>query len=461
VQKSVIIAAITATTIVSGGILAWGVSQSAKSAASSPSPSPSTAPAAPAKQVTALGRIEPAGKIVKLAAPLILDGDRVKELRIKEGDRATAGQVVAVLDSVDRLQAGVVQAQQQVALAQSKLAQVKAGAKTGEIQSQQATIARTRVQLAGDKTAQQQAIARIKAQWAGDKAAQQQAIARIRAQWAGDRTAQLAAVARLEVELTNARSEFDRYRQLSERGAISQSVLDSKKLAPASLSQQLAEQRAVLVRIDTTAGRQIDEGQAILTRINTTNTKQLAEQQAILARIDNTGREQLKENNANLSKIAEIRPVDIQAAQAEIQSAIATLDRARTELNQSYIRAPFSGQILKLHTRQGEKIGQNGIAEFAETNNTIAIAEVYQTDIDRVRIGQVATVSSPAFKGELQGRVSEIGLQVSRQNVFSNQPGENLDRRIIEVKIQLDPQDGKRVSGLSNLQVRALIKTVN
>lgn len=86
-----------------------------------------------------------------------------------------------------------------------------------------------------------------------------------------------------------------------------------------------------------------------------------------------------------------------------------------------------------------------------------AIAEVYQTDIGKVRVGQQAMITSQSLPGELQGTVSQIGLQVIRQNVFSNQSGENLDRRVIEVKVRLSPEDSKRVAGLTNLQVQTAI----
>jgi HlyD family secretion protein len=456
-NKPILLGGMAAAIVVSGGILAWGLSQSNKPAIGQTTPSPS-ATTAPVRQISALGRVQPAGEIVKLAAPLALDGDRIKEIRVKEGDRVIAGQIVAVLDAVDRLQARLVQAQQQVAVAESKLAQVKAGAKSGEIKSQQATIDRAVMQVRGEKLTQEQAIARIRAQWDGDRLAQQQAIARIQAQWDGDKTAQLAAIDRLNVERSNANSELNRYSQLSSQGAISQSVLDARKLAVASFNKQLAEQRAILARINNTSSRQLAEAQAILVRINSTNGKQLAEQQAILTRINTTGATQLTEGKANLDRITEIRPVDIQAARTEVQSAIASLKHAQTELDQSYIRAPFAGQILKLNAHKGEKIGANGVADFAETNNPIVVAEVYQTDIDRVKLGQHTIITSPALTGKLSGKVSHIGLQVSRQNVFSDRPGENLDRRVIEVKIALDPQDSQRVSGLSNLQVQVVIK---
>lgn len=88
----------------------------------------------------------------------------------------------------------------------------------------------------------------------------------------------------------------------------------------------------------------------------------------------------------------------------------------------------------------------------------IAVAEVYQTDIGKIQVGQATTVTGQAFSGKLRGTVSQIGRQVSRQNVFSNEPGENLDRRVVEVKIQLTPEDSRRVAGLTNLQVEVAIE---
>ena len=87
----------------------------------------------------------------------------------------------------------------------------------------------------------------------------------------------------------------------------------------------------------------------------------------------------------------------------------------------------------------------------------IAVAEVYQTDMGKVRLEQQAVITSPVFTGNVRGKVSQIGWQVSRQNVFSNQPGENLDRRVVEVKVRLHPEDVKRVEGLTNLQVQVAL----
>jgi HlyD family secretion protein len=453
-HKTILIRGIITGTFVSMGLLAWSISQSMPI-------NNQTAPieVAPqtAQQIVGLGRLEPAGGIIKLSAPLALDGDLVKELRVQEGSRIRAGQIIAVLDSVDRLQATVIHERQQVAIAKAKLAQIKAGAKPGELVAQRAMISRTQVQIQGEQNTQKKAIDRIKVQWDGDRAAQLEVIARIKAQWDGDRAAQSASIGKFQVELANARSELNRYQQLAQRGAISQSLLDSKKLAVASFRQQLQEAEAIYTRIENTSSKQLSEAQKILARIQSTSQQQLQEADATLAKIQGTGKGQIVEAQANLTRIAEVRPIDIQAAQAEVQSAIATQNRAQTELERAYIRTPSAGEILKINTRMGEKVTDKGIVDLAQTQEMIVVAEIYQTDIDRVKIGQKATITSQSFKGELKGVVDLIGLQVNRQNVFSNRPGENLDRRVIEVKIKLDPNDSKRVSRLTNLQVQAAI----
>jgi len=354
------------------------------SQSSQPSPPVSTTP--PVTKVTALGRLEPETKAIRLFAPSALDGDRVDKLLVKEGDRVKAGQTIAILDSRDRLQSALEQAREQVRVAQAKLAQVQAGAKTGEIEAQAATIARIQAEIAGETSTQN------------------------------------ATITRYQAEVKNALADYNRFLQLYRQGAISASNIDSRRLTLETAQAQLKE--------------------ALSAKNRTVETLQA----------------QLQEAKATLNRIAEVRPVDVNAAQTEVDTAIAGMKTAETQLQEAYIRAPISGQILKIRTREGEKISDSGIIEMGQTNQMVAVAEVYQTDIGKVKLGQPAVITSQAISGQLRGTVSQIGLQVDRQNVFSNQPGENLDRRIIEVKIRLHPADSQPVAGLTNLQVETAIQ---
>lgn len=91
--------------------------------ATTPAPTPSFSPTA----ITATGRIEPAGGVLRVAAPSALGANaRVSRLLVREGMSVKPGQVLAVMDSSERLLASAVQAQAQVKQAQSHLAEVQA-----------------------------------------------------------------------------------------------------------------------------------------------------------------------------------------------------------------------------------------------------------------------------------------------------------------------------------------------
>ncbi len=335
--------------------------------------------------VGALGRLEPEGEITRLSAPASLEGTRIVQVLVKQGDKVQKGQVVAILDSHDRRKAALNKAKTDILVARARLAQVKAGAKQGKLDAQKAAITRLQAELEGQTITQK------------------------------------AVLARLEAELSNAKAEDIRYQQLYEEGAISASESDSKRLRVDTTQELLNEARAALKRTTQTIQRQIREAQA------------------------------------TLESIAEVRSVDVQLAQAELDSAIAAAKQAEADLDLTYIRALVDGQILRVHVRPGEVIGSEGIAEIGQTDQMYVVAEVYETDIAKVRLGQKASITGAAFPGKLQGEVAQIGLQVNQQNVFETNPLVETDNKVVEVKIRLDSASSKQVAGLSNLQVQVVI----
>ncbi|MBC1220057.1 ABC exporter membrane fusion protein [Nostoc sp. UCD121] len=258
---------------------------------------------------------------------------------------------------------------------------------------------------------------------AGDISAQKATIARLEAELRGETSAQEATLARLEAEWRNAESENQRYQQLYKDGAISASDADTKRLRLDTVQQQLNEAKASLKR--------------------TTETLQ----------------KQLIEAKARLKSIAEVRPTDIAAAQADVDSALASVNQAKAEWDLSIVRSPITGQIMKINTWPGEIIGTTGIADLGRTQQMYVVAEVYETDIKKVRIGQSAIITSDALPGKLRGKVTDIGLQVGKQNIFNNNPQADTDNKIVDVKIRIDNlQDNQRVAGLTDLQVEVIIE---
>ena len=337
--------------------------------------------------VTALGRLQPQDKITYLSAPNSVNGVRVEKLLVKEGDNVKKGQVLAYLENYARSQAAIQQAFDKLLIARTKLAQVQAGAKTGDINAQNTAITRLNSQLKGDVAAQTATINRIRA------------------------------------EVENAQKESDRYQQLSKAGAVSASVADSKKLVLKTTQQQLKEAEATLKRTQDTL------------------------------------QDQLKEGKFKLNSIKEVRTVDVELAKSEVKSAETAIQQAKADHDLTYITSTIDGTILRIHARNGEVIANSGFAEIGNTSKMQVLAEVYQTDIQNVRVGQKAIITSTTFPGKLQGTVREVGWQVDKQGIFSINPNSDADRRVIEVKVSIDnPTDSQKISRLTNLQVDVAIQ---
>ncbi len=403
-------------------LLLGGVGVSRWRSQTTPTPPADLARTPKVQTITALGYLEPFGEVIRLSAPSSGgSANRIDRLLVKRGEAVKSGQTIAILDSYDRLQVALMQAQKQVSVARSNLAVVKAGAKGGEIDAQKFEIARVKAQSIGEAEAQQQTVARLEAQWAGDKIVQQ------------------ATVSKLEAELNNAQSESNRYQQLYKQGAIAQSIYDSKRLPTQTLAQQLNEAKATLQRTTITGSNQIQEAKIGL------------------ARIQATSGEQVSAAAATLDRIAEVRPVDVEAAQAQVDQAIAAVRQAQTQLDQATVRASQDGVVLAIHTRPGELVSSEGIVELGQTQQMTALLEVYQTDIGKVKLGQSTKLSADGLPDGLSGEVGEIGVQVKRQNVINADTSANIDARVVEVRVRLDAASAQKVAGLTNLQVTGAI----
>ena len=135
----------------------------------------------------------------------------------------------------------------------------------------------------------------------------------------------------------------------------------------------------------------------------------------------------------------------------KVDMARASLKQGEAELDLDEVRSPIDGQVLEVFAREGERVGEEGILELGRTHEMFAVAEVYETDVQRVRLGQRATVRSPALTGDLSGTVAKIHSKIGKQDVLATDPAARTDSRVVEVEIRLD--DSVRAAGLTNLEV--------
>ncbi len=143
--------------------------------------------------------------------------------------------------------------------------------------------------------------------------------------------------------------------------------------------------------------------------------------------------------------------------QGQLREAVAQRHGLQVDLANSELRAPLAGTVLKIHSRPGERPAGDGVLELGAGDQMEAVAEVYESDINRVKLGQVVSLVSEngGFSGTLQARVIRISPQVRQRAVLSTDPTGDADARVVEVRLALDPADAGKVRDLAGLKVIA------
>lgn len=158
---------------------------------------------------------------------------------------------------------------------------------------------------------------------------------------------------------------------------------------------------------------------------------------------------------ATLSRYAtgsETVQADIAVARANLDAAGADLARAIQDLDRAYVRAPERGTVLDINVRAGERPPSDGIIDLGDTSQMTVVAEVYQSLIGRVTIGDPVTITAEALAQDLTGVVSAIGLEIGRQSITSSDPASNTDARVVDVIIVLDPASSDLAQNFTNLE---------
>jgi HlyD family secretion protein len=207
----------------------------------------------------------------------------------------------------------------------------------------------------------------------------------------------------------------------------------------------------VIAKLHVDEGDRVQAGQALA------ELDSIASDEAAVAK----AKAALRNAEASLGRI---RPLVAQrvASQESLDGAQLTVDTTRADLvaaqsvlDQDVVRSPVAGQVVTIFARAGERVGPNGFAEIAQNDQMFAVAEVYETDVGRVKVGQRATVKSPAFTDTLAGTVDRIGMKIGKQDQLDTDPIARTDARVVEVRVKLD--DSAKAAGLSHLQVEVAI----
>jgi HlyD family secretion protein len=387
----------------------------------------------------------------------------------------------------------------------------------GEKKTQSATLARLRAELAGESQSQLATIERLQNEIAGEAEVQQATIDRINAQVSNAqvevrryrnlyREGAISAsrldskeleLKTLQEQLVEARSnrrktvnslekqvqetqanrrktirsleeqiqetEAKRNQNISSLEQQIQEALANRNKTLASLEQQIEETSANRSKSNNTLAKQIQEAQANRDRTLSTLQQEINEAQANRRKNTGTLQQEIQGSQGTLDAIRNPQSTEVQIARAKLQSAVADYKEAKAELDAAYVRSPINGRVFKINTRAGEKVNERtsesstdeGIVQIGQTDRMVVTAEVDESNISKVKLGQKATIVSDgqAFSGEISGQVKQIGLEIGKKDVLDTDPAADVDSRVVEVKIALSEADSKKVAALTNSKV--------
>jgi len=321
---------------------------------------------------------------------------QVAQILTAEGETVTAGQELARLDRRD-LEQAVNQAEAGLKSAQAQLAKMVAGARAEEIAAAEALVA---IAWAGMKAAES-AVQGAQGNLASAQAALPGAQAAYQRLLDGPDADELAA-ARATVELARvqrdqAQQVYDQIKDLPNAGMMPQAL----QLQQATINYETAQAQYRLVERGATqaeltaAQARVFQAQAAI---------EIAEAQVLQAQAQvESAAAQMAQAQAQLDLVkAGARAEDIAVAQAAVAQAEVALAKAQNSLEDAVLRATFDGTVGSILTEEGElTTPQIPVLRLGDlTRWRVQTQDLSEVDIDRVRVGQEATVTVDALGGQ-------------------------------------------------------------
>ena len=236
-----------------------------------------------------------------------------------------------------------------------------------------------------------------------------------------------ASLDKARAELDNRKQDYQRMHNLFDRHIISASQMDDSRTAhdAAVAMYKAAEEKFKLV---SAGPRQemIKEGQA-----NVYGTDAALE----TAKIGRGEAEKMK--------------LDLKALRAQIDQAVAAMAIVEDDLNESKIRAPFSGLVSVKNIEEGEYV-QIGtpVLTLAQTNRPWVKTYIPETHLGSIQIGQEAYVISDTFPDKhYVGKITYISpkSEFTPKNV---QTREERIKLVYRIKISLDNLNQELKAGM-------------
>jgi len=100
---------------------------------------------------------------------------------------------------------------------------------------------------------------------------------------------------------------------------------------------------------------------------------------------------------------------DLEAAQLDVEQAGITLASAQTQLEDTVLKAPFTGIVTAVEAQAGETVGTDSIITLADLDHPLIELYLDETDLDKIAVGYEVEVVFDALPDEtFRGHVVQV-----------------------------------------------------
>lgn len=173
------------------------------------------------------------------------------------------------------------------------------------------------------------------------------------------------------------------------------------------------EYSGILTSVRVDEGQRVSKGQVLATIDDGGLSNQLAEleAQAKLAQTTFERQERLWEQNIG----SEIQYLEAKTNYEALESSV---ERLKSQIAKTVVRAPFGGVIDDVISEQGEVVnpGQNQLFRLISLKNMYVEAEVPENYLNKVQKGTGVKVQISSVGKEFEGKVSQVGNNINPNN---------------------------------------------
>ena len=129
-------------------------------------------------------------------------------------------------------------------------------------------------------------------------------------------------------------------------------------------------------------------------------------------------------------------------ANADVLASEGRVRMVQERIGKCSISAPSDGTILRVYARPGESfstVTPRPLFSLADTSTRHIKAEVDESDVDKVFVGQKVVIHADALEGKtLNGSVASVSAMMGRKSINTGDPSDKSDRDILEAVIDLE-----------------------